>query len=40
MDGPGKFTHPDGKALKGSFKSNYFVEDGELRNPFMSDKEF
>lgn len=34
------FRRVDGTLLKGSFKNNYFVEAGVLRNPFLGDGEF
>ena len=37
MDGPGLFKRHDGLTLKGSFKNNYFIDEGNvLRNPYMS----
>lgn len=40
MEGGGVFKHHEGFVLKGSFKANYFVEDGLLRNPLMDEKEY
>jgi hypothetical protein len=37
MDGGGVFKNNDGTILKGTFKSNYFIEEGNiLRNPLMT----
>lgn len=36
MDGPGLFKRHDGLTLKGSFKNNYFIDQSNLRNPFLS----
>jgi len=40
MDGSGVFKHSTGFVLKGLFKTNYFIDDNILRNPFLSDKEY
>ncbi len=37
MDGGGVFKNIDGTILKGTFKSNYFIDENNiLRNPLMS----
>lgn len=38
MEGGGIFKHRDGFTLKGSYKANYFIDEGVLRNPQMSEK--
>jgi len=40
FDGAGHFKRHDGTSLKGSFKNNYFIDGGILRNPFLSHVEF
>ena len=40
MDGTGIFKNNEGFTLKGSFKSNLFVDDSVLRNPFMNEKDY
>lgn len=41
MEGGGMFKHHDGFILKGSFKANLFIDEGNvLRNPQMSEKEY
>ena len=40
MEGGGIFRHHEGFVLKGSFKASHFIEEGLLRNPQMSEKEY